>query len=90
VKERFNKAALLFLMETIATQYKKAIIHPGEMVGVVAAQSIGEPTTQLSLLRTERVKVIQKHKYTNEIKVISNEIGTFCDEFIEKIPRIDI
>ena len=27
----------------------KALCHPGEMVGVLAAQSIGEPTTQLTL-----------------------------------------
>jgi DNA-directed RNA polymerase beta' subunit len=88
VKERFNKAALLYLMEMIVTQYKKAIIHPGEMVGIVAAQSIGEPTTQLSLLRTERVKIIQKHKYTKEISVISDEIGTFCDKFINDYPHL--
>ena len=30
-------------------RYKQALVHPGEMVGVVAGQSIGEPTTQLTL-----------------------------------------
>jgi DNA-directed RNA polymerase II subunit RPB1 len=30
-------------------KYKEAIVHPGEMVGVIAGQSIGEPTTQLTL-----------------------------------------
>jgi len=48
-KHRFTRAALTFLMEFIVLQYKKAIIAPGEMVGVVAAQSIGEPITQLTL-----------------------------------------
>jgi DNA-directed RNA polymerase II subunit RPB1 len=33
----------------INTNYKKAIVTPGEMVGILAAQSIGEPTTQLTL-----------------------------------------
>ena len=37
------------MLETINLKYKQAIVHPGEMVGVVAGQSIGEPTTQLTL-----------------------------------------
>lgn len=46
---RFNKNAMIVLMNTIMLNYKKAIIAPGEMVGIVAAQSIGEPTTQMTL-----------------------------------------
>jgi DNA-directed RNA polymerase II subunit RPB1 len=37
------------LVKEIKYKYKKALIHPGEMVGPLAAQSIGEPTTQLTL-----------------------------------------
>jgi DNA-directed RNA polymerase II subunit RPB1 len=33
----------------IKQQYYKSIIHPGEMVGPVSAQSIGEPATQMTL-----------------------------------------
>jgi DNA-directed RNA polymerase II subunit RPB1 len=47
--KRFNKAALTILLETISMVYKQAIVAPGEMVGIIAAQSIGEPTTQLTL-----------------------------------------
>ena len=47
--KRFNRKALLILLETISTNYQKAIVHPGEMVGMIAAQSIGEPTTQMTL-----------------------------------------
>ena len=47
--KRFNKAALTVLLETISMVYKQAIVAPGEMVGIIAAQSIGEPTTQLTL-----------------------------------------
>jgi DNA-directed RNA polymerase II subunit RPB1 len=39
----------VYLLETVLLQYKKALIDPGEMVGIIAAQSIGEPTTQLTL-----------------------------------------
>ena len=47
--KRFHKKALLILVNTIIGLYKKAIIAPGEMVGMIAAQSIGEPTTQMTL-----------------------------------------
>jgi len=46
---RFNQKAVSFILEMIITTYKKSLVHPGEMVGIVAAQSIGEPTTQLTL-----------------------------------------
>jgi DNA-directed RNA polymerase II subunit RPB1 len=37
------------LMRDIRYRYIKSMVHPGEMVGALAAQSIGEPTTQLTL-----------------------------------------
>jgi DNA-directed RNA polymerase II subunit RPB1 len=49
VNKRFHRKALILLLETIHLKYRQAIIHPGEMVGVIAGQSIGEPTTQLTL-----------------------------------------
>jgi len=45
----FNKNGIILLLEKIKLQYMKSIIHPGDMVGMVAAQSIGEPTTQMTL-----------------------------------------
>jgi DNA-directed RNA polymerase II subunit RPB1 len=47
--KRFHRAALTILLEQVAVNYKRAIVAPGEMVGMVAAQSIGEPTTQMTL-----------------------------------------
>ena len=47
--KRFHRKALVLLLENILLKYKQAIVHPGEMVGVIAGQSIGEPTTQLTL-----------------------------------------
>ena len=49
VKYRFNKNALTILLEQIRIAYIRAIVAPGEMVGMIAAQSIGEPTTQMTL-----------------------------------------
>jgi DNA-directed RNA polymerase II subunit RPB1 len=47
--KRFNKLALTMLLESITLNYKRSIVAPGEMVGLIAAQSIGEPTTQMTL-----------------------------------------
>jgi len=49
VTKRFHRKALVILLETITLKHKEAIVHPGEMVGVVAGQGLGEPTTQLTL-----------------------------------------
>ena len=47
--KRFNQKALTALIDTVVLTFKKAIVAPGEMVGMIAAQSIGEPTTQMTL-----------------------------------------
>jgi DNA-directed RNA polymerase beta' subunit len=47
--KRFNRVALTILLENITLNYKRAVVAPGEMVGMIAAQSIGEPTTQMTL-----------------------------------------
>jgi len=49
IGEKYTKEAFDFLMQAIRKQYYQALITPGEMVGAIAAQSIGEPTTQLTL-----------------------------------------
>ena len=49
VFKRFHKDGLILLLETILLKFREAIVHPGEMVGVVAGQSVGAPTTQLTL-----------------------------------------
>lgn len=48
-KYHFNKLALNYIKNMIISKYKKALIPGGEMVGPLAAQSIGEISTQLTL-----------------------------------------
>jgi DNA-directed RNA polymerase II subunit RPB1 len=40
IVKRFNKDALMLLLSTIVMDYKRAIVAPGEMVGMIAGQSI--------------------------------------------------
>ena len=49
MKRGYTQQAFDLLCSKIKDQFIKAISNPSEMVGVVAAQSIGEPTTQLTL-----------------------------------------
>jgi DNA-directed RNA polymerase II subunit RPB1 len=67
IHKRFHRKALIYLLETISLKYKQAIVHPGEMVGVVAGQSIGEPTTQLTLNTFHLAGVASKSNVTRGV-----------------------
>ncbi len=51
IKKEFklNKKETEKLRKIAESQYKKSLVEPGEAVGVIAAQSIGEPGTQLTM-----------------------------------------
>lgn len=49
IKMRLSKDLFNELLAEIQFKYIKSKVHAGEMVGTLAAQSIGEPTTQLTL-----------------------------------------
>ncbi len=50
IKEyRFTKDIFDMVIQQIKHKFYESIAHPSEMVGVVAAQSIGEPCTQMTL-----------------------------------------
>ncbi|QLQ79140.1 hypothetical protein HG537_0B04880 [Torulaspora globosa] len=46
---RLTKQSFEWVLNNIEVQFLRSIVHPGEMVGVLAAQSIGEPATQMTL-----------------------------------------
>jgi DNA-directed RNA polymerase II subunit RPB1 len=46
---RLSKAALDWVLGEVETRFNVAKVNPGEMAGVLAAQSIGEPATQMTL-----------------------------------------
>lgn len=80
INKRFNKKCLEILLETVILTYKRAIVNPGEMVGMVAAQSIGEPTTQLTLNSVIYETPIIVRNSNGEIEKI--EIGKFIEDKI--------
>ncbi len=66
-KHKYNKDALLFLLEQITYKYKKSLVNPGEMVGMISAQSIGEPTTQMTLNTFHYAGVASKSNVTRGV-----------------------
>ena len=84
--KRFNKKALTVLLEMIVLKYKNSLIAPGEMVGMISAQSIGEPTTQLTLNSVSYDTRIML-KVDGQIKVC--QIGEYIDQYIEKAERME-
>jgi len=85
--KRFNKDSLTWLLENIHKYYKQSIVSPGEMVGIIAAQSIGEPTTQLTLNTFHFAGVSSKSTVTKGVPRIE-EILSLSDN--PKNPSITI
>ena len=48
-KEELSRKGVAKAVELTQENYKRALVEPGEAVGIVAAQSIGEPGTQMTL-----------------------------------------
>lgn len=44
-----SQAAFELLLGEIKNKFEQSLSNPGEMIGSIAAQSIGEPATQMTL-----------------------------------------
>ena len=87
IKNHFNKTGIKLLLEELIHNYKKAIVHPGEMVGLIAAQSIGEPTTQMTLNTFHFAGVASKSNVTRGVPRIE-EILSLSEN--PKQPSVEI
>jgi DNA-directed RNA polymerase II subunit RPB1 len=77
--KRFNKSALILLLDTITIDYKRAIIAPGEMVGMIAGQSIGEVSTQMTLNTFHFAGVASKSNVTRGVPRIEEILSLSSD-----------
>jgi DNA-directed RNA polymerase II subunit RPB1 len=67
VAERFTKSAFEALCEMIVVKNWQAWAQPGELVGILAAQSIGEPSTQMTLNTFHLAGVASKSNVTRGV-----------------------
>jgi DNA-directed RNA polymerase subunit A" len=56
-KLQYTKVALDAVVEEVVVKHMKSWVEPGQPVGVIAAQSIGEPATQMSCAKDTTVCV---------------------------------
>lgn len=74
---KFDKLAFDYVIKTVTMRFYESIANPSEMIGIVAAQSIGEPCTQLTLNSVDW-NTDMLLKVNN--KLIKTKIGKFIDD----------
>jgi len=67
VRDRFTESAFDTLCEMLVTKNWQAWVQPGEQVGIIAAQSIGEPSTQMTLNTFHLAGVASKSNVTRGV-----------------------
>ena len=72
------------ILNRILVLYARALIEPGESVGGLAAQSIGEPATQMTLNSVAPSSVIMIH---DSFAVHITTIGEFIDCQLSRYPK---
>lgn len=76
IDHKLTKAKFDEIIKELIRSYNKSLVEPGEMVGLIAAQSIGEPTTQMSLPYHINVRIGGKYDFVGPI-------GKFIDNLFE-------
>jgi DNA-directed RNA polymerase subunit A" len=77
-----NKEKLDEVTKKVYEEYKRMMYTPEEPIGVITAQSLSEPATQMSLDYNEKI-LIKREGVVEPI-----EIGRFVDELMEKFPHV--
>lgn len=77
IENKFNKVVFKFVIDTIREKYITSFVQPGEMVGIIGAQSMGEPLTQMSVPAETRIVVELNGRMMN------TTIGEFVDKTIK-------
>ena len=80
VAQGFTENAFEWLAEQIVVKHMKSWVAPGEMAGIIAAQSLGEPTTQMS---TPAYVTISARKLNSDEYYVG-PIGAFIDGLMTK------
>jgi len=84
VRDRFTETAFDTLCELLVTKNWQAWSQPGEQVGVIAAQSIGEPSTQMSCQKDTKVHILHR----NGTHYVGG-VGAFVDGMLnEQIAKV--
>jgi len=83
LKERLTRKAFDTVCEMIVVKNWQGWAQPGEQVGIIAAQSIGEPSTQMTLNSADWDTKIMIAKNG---QIVSTQIGEFVDAHMAANP----
>jgi DNA-directed RNA polymerase II subunit RPB1 len=72
---KIQKEEYIELQEIITQLFHKSMVNPGEMVGAISAQSIGEPATQMTLNTFHFAGVSAKSNVTRGIPRLRELLG---------------
>ncbi len=84
---RMTKASFDNIILLIKEKMLNALIHPGEMIGIIGAQTLGEVSTQLTLNSVTYETEIMVRNSNGDIKKV--QIGEFIENEIRKSGKID-
>jgi DNA-directed RNA polymerase subunit A" len=87
-KYSFTKKEYIQFLQTIKDKYLRGIVDPGECVGPLAAQAIGESLTQMSVERN--TKVILKDNDKTKIVAIGDYIDTLMEQHEKSVIKTHI
>lgn len=76
---RLNKKEFDTICEQIIKMYNKAMAEPGDMVGITAAQSMGEPATQMSCHKDTLVLIND-----DKNNVYYGPVGPFINKLLDQ------
>ena len=77
-RDRYTVKAFDTLCAVLVTKNYQSWAQPGEQVGIIAAQSIGEPSTQMSCIYDTTIVINGKDE-----KIVG-KIGAFIDDLLNK------
>ncbi len=81
----FTRAAFDWLAEQIVVKHMKSWVVPGEMSGIIAAQSLGEPTTQMSCTFPTVVTIGKLSGPTGNVtSYFMGKVGSFVDKLMSE------
>lgn len=78
---KINKNQFDIIINDIVVNYNKNIVEPGEMVGVIGAQSLGEPATQMTINSIDWNEKIYVKNFDSS-KTCIYKIGMWIDDLV--------
>jgi DNA-directed RNA polymerase beta' subunit len=85
VEHRLNTAAFDWLLGEIESRFLQSLVAPGEMVGPIAAQSVGEPATQMTLNSVDYVTplaIVWRSTTRAPPAPVDGAVGAFIDALL--------